>query len=88
MLDAVDDHRSLVVIGLEDDAVDAPSSRAHAGKLALKLSAESVRIVEECVEHELDDCGGRTFGQPVELSFGGAGDAQPVAGFLSAHLVR
>lgn len=88
MLDAVDDHESLGVVDLVDDAVHAASSRAHSRQLALQGATESMRILEECAEHEFDDCGRGAFGEPVELSFCGSGDTQCVAGFLGAHLVR
>jgi len=79
MLDAVDDHQSVGVIGLVDDAVPAASSRARAGQLSLKHSTESMGVVEECAEHEFDGGGCGAFGEPVELPFGGTGDAQRVA---------
>ena len=88
MLDAEDDHQSLGVLDLVDDAVHAASSRAHASELALKRSTETMRVVEECAEHELDDCRCGAFGEPVELLCAGTGDAQCVGGFLSVHLVR
>ena len=88
MLDAVDDHQPFGVIDLVDDAVHAAPGRTHASQLALKRSTESMRIVEQCAEHEFDDCCRGAFGEPVELSFSGTGDAQCVGRFLSAHLVR
>ena len=53
-----------------------------------RRSTETMRVVEECAEHEFDDCRCGAFGEPVELAFGGTGDAQRVGGFLGAHLVR
>lgn len=88
VFDAVDDHHSLGVIDLVDDAVYAASSRTHPRQLALQSASESVRVLEECAEHEFDDRGCGAFGEPVELSFSGTGDTQCVAGFLCAHLVR
>ena len=86
-LDAVDDHESLGVVDLVDDAACAASSRAHARQLALQGATEPMRVVEECAEQECDDCGCGAFGEPVELSPSGTGDAQFVARFLCAYLV-
>ena len=88
MLDAVDDHQTLGVVDLIDDAVNAASSGAQAGELTLWLSTETMWVVEQCAEHELDDCRRGAFGETAELSFGGAGDAQRVGRFLRVHLVR
>jgi len=87
MLDAVDDDQSLGFFDLVDDAVDTTSSSAHAGQLALKCTTKSMRVVEQRAEHELDDCCCGAFGEPIELSYSGSGDAQCVDGFVSAHLV-
>ena len=75
MLDAVNNDQSLGFLDLVDDAVYAASSGAHAGELALKCNTESMRVVEQCADHEFDDCCCGAFGEPVELSFGGTGDA-------------
>lgn len=90
----MDDHQSLRVIDslgvidLVDDAVHAASSGTQARELAMEPASESMRVVEQCAKHELDDRGCGAFGKGVELSFSGTGDAQRIAAFLSAHLVR
>ncbi len=87
MLDTEDDHEPLGVIDLIDDAINAASSRAHSRQFPLEGAADSMRVFEQCSEHEFDDrrCG--SFGEPVELSFGGTRDPQSVIGF-GTHLAR
>ncbi len=88
MFDSVDDDQRLGLVDLVHDAIDAASGSAHAGQLALERATESVRVVEERSKHELDNCRRDTFREPVELSFGGPGDAENVGRFRVAHLLR
>ena len=87
MLYAVDDNESLGFFDLVDNAVNAAARRAHAGQFALKCTTESIRVVEQCAEHEFDDCCCGAFRKPVELSYGGTSDAQCVGRFFRGHLV-
>ena len=88
MLYAVDDDQSLGFFDLADDAIHATASRPEASEFALQCTADAVRVVEQCAEHEFDDCSCDTFSKAIELSCGGTGNAQCVDRCPGAHLVR
>jgi hypothetical protein len=49
----------LVLVDLVDHSVSAASCGVQSGELALQATADSVRVLDEGYEHELDDrCGG------------------------------
>lgn len=86
MLDAVDDDQLLGLVDFVDDSVHAATGRAQPGKLALQFSAESMRVVEECSEHELNNGGCGAFGESVQLTLCGTGHAEREGRFFAAHV--
>ena len=86
VLDAQNDDEPLALVDLADDAVRAAVGGSHPGEFALEWPADSVRVLEQCSEHELDDGGGRPLRQATQLSLGGAGHPQPVRGPGFGHV--
>jgi hypothetical protein len=74
VVDSVHDDEMLVVDDLVDGAVGAAAGGVKTGKFAMEGSADSVGVLAQGPEQELDDGGGGTSGELGELSFGWAGD--------------
>lgn len=70
VFDPKNDHESMRLVDLVDHAVGATPGRPESGEFALEFVAETVWIVDERAEHELDDRRGGAFGESIELSFG------------------
>ncbi len=51
-----------VVVGAVDDPVAAPSGRTQAGQLAAQRPAETIRVLRQGTEDELDASGGDLLG--------------------------
>jgi hypothetical protein len=68
VVDAVDDHDGLVVENFVDDAVGAAAGRVKAGEFTLEPTTDSMRVLDESTEHELDNGCGGSLGEPLELS--------------------
>jgi hypothetical protein len=68
VLDSQDDDEALGLIDLVDDAVHAAPGRSHSGQFTLQFAAETVGVVEQRSEHELDDRRGGAFGKSVPRS--------------------
>jgi hypothetical protein len=88
VLDSKDDDEPLGLIDLVDDPVHAPSGRSHSGQFTLQFSAETVGVVEQRSEHELDDRRRSAVGKPIEVSFRRPGDSESIGGPFVAHFVK
>ncbi len=86
MIDAQHDDSSLLVIDLVHDSIRTPSSRVQPGQLPLQPPTDSVRVVDQCGQHEFDDRGRSAFGETFELTLGRPGDLKLVRSVRLAHL--
>lgn len=87
MLDAKNDHETTCFIDLVDHAVRTASGRSQPAEFTLEFAAETVRIVDERSEHELDDRCRSAFGKSTELSLCRPRNSQSEARLLEARLL-
>ena len=87
VVDAQHDHGMLVVIDLIHDSVGATTCGMEPSEFALQRSADAVRVLDVCRQHELDDRSGGALGQSTQLSLRGSGDTQLVGVCVVAHVV-
>ena len=73
------------LVDLVHHPVGTAACRVKSGKFALEGPADKVGIVDQCAEHELDDRGGRAFGQSPQLALGGSGDSELVGSVVVGH---
>jgi hypothetical protein len=76
VLDPQHDQGVMTFVDLVADSVGATARRMKAGEFTLQAHTDSMRIPDECREHELHDHGGSALGQPVEVALGRARSAQ------------
>jgi len=70
------DQGVLTFVDLVGDSAGATARRMKAGEFTLQAHTDSMRIPDECREHELHDRGGSTLEQSVEVALGRARSAQ------------
>ena len=68
MIDAEHHDRSVVLVDLVHHAVGTATCRVQTGEFTLESAADTMGIVDERCQHELDDRRSGTIGQPCELS--------------------
>ena len=85
VVDAEHDDGALVLVDLVHHPVGTAACRVKSGKFALEAPADTVGTIDQCAEHELDDRGGRAFGQSPQLALGRCGGSELVGGVVVGH---
>jgi hypothetical protein len=75
VVDAQHSHHRRLFVNLVDDAVGAAPRRVQTRELTPQRPTDTVRIVEQRPEHELDDRRRNLLWEPVEEPRCGSGDA-------------
>jgi hypothetical protein len=82
------DHEQRLVVNLVNDSVRTSASRPHARELPLQLAADSVWVVGQGANHELDDGDSNATGKPIKLPFCWPRNAQCVGALGKLHFFR
>ena len=88
VVDAMDDDELVRLDDLVDNPVRTSTRRMHVGEFTLQRPTDSMRAVQQCSKHELDDCSGGTFWESSQLALGWSGDSKLVGLLIVSHRLR
>jgi hypothetical protein len=76
VVNAVNNHEMFVLNDFVDHSVCAAPSRVQSGKFSLQSTTDTLRILQQCAQHELNNRQRNRIGQAGKLSLCGTSDTQ------------